>query len=415
MFVIKGLKKINKLILVMILGFLFTAGGCTGRLEQKLMDDFFASLGNTSITVYPAYIKRHAIDASGKPLGYDSDDSGYDLVETERLAEFIRCESLAEVTVSSEEVPLDRKWQRTQSGLMQASALAFGEYVAAHPINTEYAMMAEYLIHFDKVWAVHTYVVNARGEVVWLLHLNEHFDVLTRIEPHTPHDGTNVLLNYLRTGWPKVPYVTSIPGTDSPKIQAGVFDDFEAELPSGTDEHGISLGFLTFNGPKSTASISRVTAHPPLPGEREGNNVLQLDMNVKDWAGVVHTFENEAVDTWTPLDWSSLGGFRFWLYGNNSGAELFVHVMDNRTRCATNDTAERYGYEFIDNFSGWKQITVNFPDMARAEIYNRAPNDGFGLNEVHGWGFGTANKGQATYYLDDFELLTKPDSGVDGR
>ena len=398
----------NRLICVMLLGWLFSTAGCTGLVEKKLMDEFFASLGNTSITVYPAYVKRHAIDASGKPLGYDSDDSGYDLVETERLAEFIRCESLAEVTVSGEEVPLDSNWQRTQMGLWQASTLAFGEYVAAHPINTGYAMMAEYLIPADKVWAVHAYVVNARGEVVWLLHLNEHFDVLTSLDPHTPHDSTNVLLNYLRTGWPKVPYVTSIPATDSAEIQAGMLDDFEAELPSGTDEHGVSLGFLAFNGPKSTASISRTTAHPPLPGERKGNNVLQLDMNVKDWAGVVHTFENESVDTWTPLDWSSLGGLRFWLYGNNSGAKLFVHVMDNRKRCATSDTAERYGYEFIDNFSGWKQITVNFPDMVRAEIYNRAPNDGLGLSEVHGWGFGTANKGQARYYLDDFELLGKP-------
>ena len=52
--------------------------------------------------------------------------------------------------------------------------------------------------------------------------------------------------------------------------------------------------------------------------------------------------------------------------------------------------------------------SITFPDMARAEVYNRAPNDGLGLNEVHGWGFGTANKGQARYYLDDFELLGKP-------
>ena len=33
---------------------------------------------------------------------------------------------------------------------------------------------------------------------------------------------------------------------------------------------------------------------------------------------------------------------------------------------------------------------------------------GLGLSEVHGWGFGTASKGQATYYLDNFELLAKP-------
>ena len=399
--------KISKLILMMMLGFLFITAGCTGRVEKKLMDEFFDSLGNTSLTVYPTYVKRHAIDDSGKPLGYDSDDSGYDLVETERLANFIRCESLAEVTVSSEEVPLDRKWQRTQLGLWQASATAFGNYVVAHPINTEYAMMAEYLILADKVWAVHTYVVNARGEVVWLLHLNEHFDVFTNIDPRTPHDSTNVLLDFLRTGWPSVPYVTRSADTGSPKIQAGVFDDFEAELPSGTDENGIPIGFSVFRGPESTVSISRATTHPPLPGERNGNNVLQLDMNVKDWAGFLHGFENVTVDTWTALDWSSLEGFRFWLYGNNSGAKLIVDVIDNRKACATYDDAERYRYEFTDDFSGWKQITVNFSDMVREEINNHAPNDGLGLNEVHGWGFGTANKGQATYYLDDFELLTQ--------
>jgi hypothetical protein len=114
---------------------------------------------------------------------------------------------------------------------------------------------------------------------------------------------------------------------------------------------------------------------------------------------------------WThelPLDWSALEGFSFWLHGNNSGAKLNVDVIDNRKGCAIYDDAERYRYEFVDDFSGWKKIVVKFSDMAREEIGNRAPNDGLRLSEVHEWGFGSANKGQTTYYIDDFELLGKP-------
>jgi len=58
----------------------------------------------------------------------------------------------------------------------------------------------------------------------------------------------------------------------------------------------------------------------------------------------------------------------------------------------------------MDNTAADSHQGISFSE----EINNRAPNDGLGLNEVHGWGFGAANKGQARYYLDDFELLDKP-------
>ncbi len=395
-------------LLAVIPGLILTTSACSGLVDENDMDAFFAGLGNTSLTVYPAYIKRMAIDDSGKSLGYDDESSGYDVAEAKRIAAFIRCESLAEVRVSSEKVPLNKEWQRTQHGIFKSSSRAFADYVASHPIGTEYAVLAEYVIPGDKVWAVHAYVVNSKGDLVWILHLNEHFDVFTRIDPHTPKDATDVLLDFLRTGWPTAPGARVISHSDLPKTPAGVLDDFETELASGSDEHGIPLGFATFSGPESTASISRTNAHPSRPGESPGNHALRLDMEVRDWAGFLHNFENAAVDTWTPLDWRDHEGFRFWLYGTNSKAGLAVDVIDNRKGCATFDDAERYRYNFVDDFSGWKQITVRFSDMHREDIFNRAPDDGLGLSEVHGWGFGTANKGPATYYVDDFELLGKP-------
>ena len=54
-------------------------------------------------------------------------------------------------------------------------------------------------------------------------------------------------------------------------------------------------------------------------------------------------------------------------------------------------------------------MTVQFADMVRKEIGNRTPKDGLGLSEVLGWGLGaTSTGGQATYYIDDFELRDIP-------
>jgi len=236
-------------------------------------------------------------------------------------------------------------------------------------------MLAEYLIPDDKVWAVHAYVVNTRGDVVWGLHLNSHFDIFTHIDPRTPSGGTDVLLAYLRSGWPvtSAQCVAHTEDADSTIVQAGVVHDFETELPSGTDDYKVPLGFSTFSDGSSPATISA------------------------------------AVDTWTSRDWSAHDGFSFWLYGSNSGRSLFVDVLDNRKRCSTYDDSERYTYRFTDDFSGWKQVAVQFSDMVRKEIGNSAPNDGLGLSEVHGWGLGaTSTGGQTTYYIDDFELQGKP-------
>jgi len=397
----------RRLLSMLTLGLVLSTSSCTSLVNEKQMEKFFADLGNTSMTIYPTYIKRMAKDDSGKPLGHDALNSGYEYKETERLAAFIRCECLAQVTVVADEVPLGGKWQKTQYGIFKTGSRAFGDYVAAHPIDTEYAMMVEYAIPFDKVWAVHAYVVNARGEIVWILHLNEHFDVFTDINPQIPSEGTDVLLDFLRTGWPDASAKCTTQTTETLPMNtpAGILYDFESELPTGSDSNGIPLGFSTFSDGSSPVSLSRTSDHPPRTGETAGNKVLKLDLNVAEWAGVVNTFENQQVNTWTPRDWSAHDGFSFWLYGNNSGTSLYVDLIDNRKSCSTYDDGERFTYNFIDNFSGWKQVTIQFSDMNRRDIGNRAPNDGLGLTHVNGWGFGVLKTGgPTTYYIDDFEL-----------
>lgn len=185
-------------------------------------------------------------------------------------------------------------------------------------------------------------------------------------------------------------------------------DDFESGLPAGTDGDGNLIGFYKFEGPGAIFTYNTSSTPPmPVPGAPSGNTVLQLDSNVPagSWGGVVHAFENTAVDTWVTQDWSRYVGISFWLYGNNTGSTLFVDILDNRAPGTTGDTAERFSTDIIDNFSGWQYIEIPFSSLNRKEIGNGAPNDGLTLTQVHGWAIGVFSAGQPfTNYVDDVSL-----------
>ncbi len=180
-------------------------------------------------------------------------------------------------------------------------------------------------------------------------------------------------------------------------------DDFESGLPTGTDPNGISVGFVLFQDPNSSMAITTTAAPPaPVPGAADPNHVLQMDLSVVSYAGFVHNFENATVDAWITQDWSAYEGITFWLYGNNSGTTMFVDVLDNRNPGSTSDDAERWSIDLPDDFNGWKEIKIRFADMHRKDVGNGAPNDGFGLTEVHGWALGTITiPAPQTYYVDN--------------
>jgi hypothetical protein len=185
-----------------------------------------------------------------------------------------------------------------------------------------------------------------------------------------------------------------------------VVDDFETGLPAGVDPNGVAVGFNTFQDPNSSVAIATTTAPlAPVPGAGNPNTVLQLNLNVVSFAGFTHSFENAAVNAWVPQDWSAYEGLAFWLYGNNSGTTLFVDVLDNRNPGSTRDDAERWSITLADNFSGWREIRIPFTSLSRKEIGNGAPNDGFGLTEVHGWALGSiTTPSPQIYYVDNASL-----------
>lgn len=186
-----------------------------------------------------------------------------------------------------------------------------------------------------------------------------------------------------------------------------VVDDFEALLASGVDPNGVPVGWFNAQDGGSTVSFSRTEAPPaPRPGAPTPNGVLQTTMNVTAFGVVIHGFENAAANTWVTQDWSAFFGLSLWVYGQNSGTDLFLDVIDNRNVGSTRDDAERFSVSFKDNFSGWQQLQFPFDSFTRKEIGNGAPSDGFTLSEMHGWAFGALSTGgvDRTWYIDEVEL-----------
>jgi hypothetical protein len=294
------------------------------------------------------------------------------------------------------------------------------EFARAQKIDADYVMVMEVLIPpppQDKaVFGVHLFIVDREGRNAFSFLLNSHHKMFVEADMVAKRSSsaaleqmigkaTTLAVNALQAQIQDARECAARMAAGSTKVGPGVLHDFESGLPSGVDPYGVAVGYSTFGDDQSSVKISTTSKHPPRPGQSAGNHVMQLDLNVKGWGGVVKLFDDDSAKHWISLDWREADAFSFWLYGNNSGASLYLHILDNRSLCSTVDDAERYAFEFVDDFSGWRQFTVPFADLVRRDIGNGAPNDGLGLSAVHGWGFGTLNTGgPRTYYIDDFEL-----------
>jgi len=195
-------------------------------------------------------------------------------------------------------------------------------------------------------------------------------------------------------------------------LENHIIDDFEGftpgPLPSGVDSmSGVPVGYFTFAGASSVAIAAEST--PPAPASfeyGEPNGVIQVDLDVTDFAGFIHNFTNDTYDAWIPQDWTAYEGFAVWLHGQNSGTSMFFDLLENlNPEADPGDTAERWTVTLTDDFTGWRYFEFPFSDFARKGIGNNAPDDGLTLDEVHGWAFGTlGTPGSVTYYLDGASL-----------
>lgn len=76
------------------------------------------------------------------------------------------------------------------------------------------------------------------------------------------------------------------------------------------------------------------------------------------------------------------------------------------------DTAERFEASFVDDFTGWQQVTIPFADLERSADARQpepTPRDGLGLTEVWGYGF-RVESGSGDLRIDQVRLVPAPDT-----
>lgn len=182
---IKTALQIALIALVLIL----LTGGCGSRIDPAAREQLRATLGSTSVTVYPAFVR--------------ADERRYDADAAKAIAEFIEREQLATVALSDEKVDIPGEWSMNQSKMAGESIEAFKAHLLAHPIGTEFALLPEYLMGRDRAGkesagGIHAYLLTKDGRMAEGVGLNSHHKVFASRKPKTVEDCTDVLISVLR-------------------------------------------------------------------------------------------------------------------------------------------------------------------------------------------------------------------------
>jgi hypothetical protein len=160
-------------------------GGCKGVVDPAVNAVWTQSLGDTSITVFPTFVRT-------------ADEPEYNSIEASQIGEFFTNEGLANVTLSDARVPITGEWQSNQAAMLGESIADFAQYIADHPIETDYALLAEHLIGGrDLPVGIHGYILDGQGQVADVVLLNSHHATFADADPATVEDCTTVLIRVL--------------------------------------------------------------------------------------------------------------------------------------------------------------------------------------------------------------------------
>lgn len=160
---------------------LVTASGCQFPLDPVAKEAFWGGLGNTSVTVFPAFM-RHGKEGSWDPSA------------AKKVGAFLADKNLAKVTLSDAQVPITGPWHHNEARMLKESAEAFAAYVKAHPVSTDFALLPEYLMLRSRPGGIHCYVTDAKGRVAYVVLQNSHWTEFQEVDPKSVDDCTEVLI-----------------------------------------------------------------------------------------------------------------------------------------------------------------------------------------------------------------------------
>lgn len=88
-----------------------------------------------------------------------------------------------------------------------------------------------------------------------------------------------------------------------------------------------------------------------------------------------------------PVDWRRYQGLSVLVRGTGSGRRFDLEILDNRGKAipGVGDGCERYLTRLVDQSAEWRELRLPFAAMVRRpDLWPGQPNDGFGLDLVHG-------------------------------
>lgn len=160
-------------------------GGCQGIIDPEANAALRAGLGDTSFTVFPAFVR--------------GEEGSYNAEAARTVADFLTDEGLGSAAVADDDVPLSGSWGHNQAKMFQESAADFAGYLGEHPIASEYALLPEYLMgEQGTAVGIHCYILDARGRVAWGQLWNSHHESFAEATLDNPEACTAMLIGQLR-------------------------------------------------------------------------------------------------------------------------------------------------------------------------------------------------------------------------
>lgn len=162
--------------------------GCSGVVRDEDAARFRSQLGSTTIAVYPAVVRD---------LG-PTVNTTWDQQSADEIAEWLNRNGFGKAIVANGKPPIAAKAGMNQARMFRSSFRAFGEWVEAHPSDSEYACIAEYLMMRNgTVGGVHVYFVRRDGTPVLGTLSNSHWKEFKKVNPASVRDANQVALGSL--------------------------------------------------------------------------------------------------------------------------------------------------------------------------------------------------------------------------
>jgi uncharacterized protein YceK len=162
--------------------------GCGSIVQKEDGARFRQSLGKTTVTVYPSVV-RTTRSAAAESWNEDG---------ARQIAAYIEKRGWAHTAVATDHLEITGQPGVNQAKMFRSSMTSFGEWVKAHPPETEYACVAEYLMMGERgVGGVHVYCARKDGTPAFASLANSHWEEFKEVKPRTVDDATKVAVGAL--------------------------------------------------------------------------------------------------------------------------------------------------------------------------------------------------------------------------